>query len=228
MYVGSGCEWWIATVIWRQRLLQEIRYLEVARCQAWKTKIGLQFSPMKVMLMLFFVSKGMLYQNFAVPNSTVNSATYQSLLHNLWYHIGWKRLYLYDIWLLHHDKMMPHVSTATTQFSEEESVTIFPHLLCSLTMRLWISRYFCSWKRSCVGTASTRIDRLNRLFTPHYSTFWQTNSGKRSSWNGVRECRNVLPLAAVTLKRANKVAWRVTAMKICNSFCTFLPNYVVE
>ncbi len=80
---------------------------------------------------------------------------------------------------------------------------------------------FPSWKRICVGTASARIERLSQLFTPQCSTFWQTNSGRRSSRNGQTEWRNLLPLVTVASERANKAAWRVIAMTICNLFCTF-------
>ncbi len=53
--------------------------------QAWKTKVRHQRSSIIVILMAFFDSKGMLYQNFAAPNSTVNSAMYHGVLRNLWY-----------------------------------------------------------------------------------------------------------------------------------------------
>ncbi len=65
--------------------------------QAWKTKVRQQRSPNKVMLTAFFNSEGMLCQNFAVLNSTVNSVTYQDVLRNLQYHIGQKQPHLRDI-----------------------------------------------------------------------------------------------------------------------------------
>ncbi len=56
--------------------------------QAWKTKVRQYRSLMKEILMAFFDSGGMLYQNCAAQNSIVNSLMYQGVLCNLWYNIG--------------------------------------------------------------------------------------------------------------------------------------------
>ncbi len=67
--------------------------------QVRKIKVRQQRSPMKVMLTAFFDSEGLLYQNFAAPNSTVTNVMYQGVLCNLWYHIGRKQPHLREIWL---------------------------------------------------------------------------------------------------------------------------------
>ncbi len=161
---------------------------------------------MKATLMTFFDSGGMLYLNFAAPNFTLNSAMYHMcfvISGTYWMETTPSSWYLATVY---HDNGRLPVYTGIAQFLEEKFVTIFPHPLYSPTLHPLISGYFHSWKGKCEGAVSTRIGRLNQLFMPHCSAFSQMISRRRSSWNGAREWRNVLPLVAVTSKRAYKAA----------------------
>ncbi len=211
-YVGSACKWWIVTVIWWWRTWQGMkpgcgRHFDTCwtrnqlpgSCQAkvQKTKVRQQRSPMKLKLTAFFDSEGMLYQNFAVPNSTINNAMYQGMLHNLRYHISWKWSNVCDIWLLHHDNAKPHVSTATTQFLEEEFVAISHSLYYTdlAPADFWL---FPLLKKELHGYRfHTRPEIESTIHTTLHHILID-KFGRCSSWNSAKEWRNVLPLAVVT------------------------------
>ncbi len=169
-----------------------------------------------------FNCEGMLYQNFERSNSTVNvQHTKASLIISGTLLDGNNPNFVtggYCITIMRGRTFPPPL----LNFWNRNSWLSSPTHHTATTLHPWISGYFCSWKKSCVGIVSSRVERLHRLFMPQCGALQQTNSGTCSSWNGMRECRNVLPQAAITSKRANEAAWRVIVMKICNSFCTFL------
>lgn len=92
------------------------------------TKARVVGSQKKVMLVAFFDFKGMIYQHYVPPGTTINSAYYCKVLTQFLRHLQTKRPEkIRDGWLFHQDNARPHTSRETTQFMEAKSIKTLYH-----------------------------------------------------------------------------------------------------
>lgn len=90
-------------------------------------KIRQTKSAGKVMMIIFFDHKGVIYQHAVPPKTTVNGEYYVSVLKILRQHISRKRHELVGNWTLHHDNARPHVATSVQQYLSKCNIKIMPH-----------------------------------------------------------------------------------------------------
>lgn len=89
-------------------------------------KFKLSPSAGKVMLTVFWDSRGVLLLDFLPKGETINSARYQETLKKLARSIRLKRPDLQDV-ILHHDNARPHTANATTAAIAAKGWTVLPH-----------------------------------------------------------------------------------------------------
>jgi histone-lysine N-methyltransferase SETMAR len=89
-------------------------------------KFKLSPSAGKVMISVFWDSRGVLLLDFLANGETINSARYQQTLKKLARSVREKRPDLQDV-ILHHDNARPHTARATTAAIAAKGWTILPH-----------------------------------------------------------------------------------------------------
>ncbi len=81
----------------------------------------------KVMMIIFFDHKGVIYQHTVPSKTAVNGAYYVSVLKFLRQHISRKRRELVGNWTFHHDNALPHVATSVQQYLSKCNIKIMPN-----------------------------------------------------------------------------------------------------
>ncbi len=81
-------------------------------------------SVLKVMMITFFDSRGMVYQHTVTAGETINVACYVTVLQKLREHIGRKRKEIAWTWILHHDNARPHSANRTFEFLEKHGIEL--------------------------------------------------------------------------------------------------------
>ena len=86
-------------------------------------------SKVKVMLITFFVVRGIVHSEFLSHNQTINQQVYRQILLHLLRSVRRKRrdLWQNNSWLLHHDNAFAHTAHSIRQFLAEKNITVLDH-----------------------------------------------------------------------------------------------------
>ena len=86
-------------------------------------------SKIKIMLVVFFDSKGIVHHEFVPPGCTVNGLFYREVLKRLIARVARVRpeLARNNRWILHHDNASPHSCRIVTEFLKARNVTVAEH-----------------------------------------------------------------------------------------------------
>ena len=92
-----------------------------------KKKVRQQKSAGKVLMFIFFDSRGPVYQHAVPPKTKINAEYYKSVLEKLLRHIRTKRPELKGTWVLHHNNARPHVAKVVQDWLVNKGVRVMPH-----------------------------------------------------------------------------------------------------
>ena len=89
-------------------------------------KARMNKSKMKLMLIVYFCSKGVVYKEFVPTGQTVNAAFYVELLERLKTRVARVRPEIANTWVHHHDNALSHALLLVREFLEKQTVATLP------------------------------------------------------------------------------------------------------
>jgi histone-lysine N-methyltransferase SETMAR len=103
--------------------------MRISRIKKW-------FNRFKVMLTVFFGSRGVVHHKYAPQGTTITKEYYQEVLHRLRDSVRRKRPHLWaaTTWQLHHDNASAHSSHLIKTFLAKYSITVVRQALYSPDM----------------------------------------------------------------------------------------------
>lgn len=121
-------------------------------------------SQIKVMLIIFLDSTGIVHHEFLEPGTTVNQYVYLDVIKRLRESIRKKRpnLWQNQDWFLHHDNAPAHTALSVQQYCAKNGVTVIPHPPYSPDLAPCDFFLFPKLKSTMKGERFDDIDTLKR------------------------------------------------------------------
>lgn len=110
-------------------------------------------SEKKLMLIVFFDARGLIYQHWVPRGQTINSSYYVEVIRRFLRHLGIKRPdYKTCDWFFHQDNARPHVSRETMDFFKKRKVPLLGHPPYSPDLAPCDFHLFPELKKKLAGT----------------------------------------------------------------------------
>jgi len=135
--------------------------------------VGMSKSKIKLMLICFFDSQGIVHKEFVPPGQTVNQTFYREVLERLRKRLACMQPGIERTWMLHHDNAPCHKAVSTNKFLAEKNIPVVsqpPYLPdlspCDFFLFPWLKNHL---KGRHFGT----LDNIQKSVTDELKVFQQ-------------------------------------------------------